>query len=90
MHIQIYHQAKGEELNATVAKVGSSEFEVSEVAGEGSSDEGHEVVDDINEDGGSCEGEEEVEFDPCGGEEAFGAGYGGVRQHFFQTGICCV
>jgi len=49
------------------------------VAGEGSSDEGHEVVDDINEDGGSCEGEEEVEFDPCGGEEAFGAGYGGVR-----------
>ena len=51
---QIYHEAIGEELNATVAEIGRSEFEVSEVAGEGSSDEGHEVVDDINDDCRSC------------------------------------
>lgn len=35
---------------------------------------GHEVVEDVNEDGGSGEGEEEVEFDPCGGEDALGPG----------------
>lgn len=85
--MNVYHQAIGEELNATVAEVGSGEFEVSEVAGEGASNVGHEVVEDVNEDGGSGEGEEEVEFDPCGGEDALGPGQGGVREDLFETGI---
>jgi len=43
-------------MNATVPEIGRSEFEVSELVGEGLSDEGHEVVDDINDDCMSCKG----------------------------------
>jgi len=52
-------------LDAIVSEGRSSEFEVAEVAGEDLCGHGHDVVEEVDDDGGSSKVEEELELDPC-------------------------
>lgn len=53
-------------MDATVAEGGGGELGTAEVAGEDTSGHGHEVVNDVNEDGWSSEAEKELELDEGG------------------------
>ncbi|KAF7811155.1 hypothetical protein G2W53_032131 [Senna tora] len=59
-------KAISKELNATIAEVGGGELDVAEVADEGSGDAGHEVVDEVYEDGWSRQPEQQIHLNPRG------------------------
>lgn len=80
----MYHEAIGEDLDAGVAKGGGGEFEVAKVAGEDLGGHGHDVVDEVDEDGGGGQVEEEPQLNPRGGAHAAEEGRGGVRQNSLQ------
>lgn len=76
-----YHEAVGEHLDAGVAEGGGGEFEVAEVAGEDLGGHGHEVVDEVDDDGRGGEEEEELQLDPGGGSHTVEEGYGVIGEN---------
>ena len=74
-----YHEAIGEDLDTGVAEGGGGEFEVTEVAAEDLGGHGHDVVDEVDDDGRGCQVEKEFEFDPRGGTDALAEREGGIR-----------
>ena len=65
----VYHEAICQELDAAVAKGGGGELQVSEVAGEDSGGERHEVVDHVHKHRRPRQAEEELQLDPEGRPE---------------------
>lgn len=57
-------------MDAAVAERGGGELEIAKVAGEDSGGQGHEIVDQVNEDSRSGEAEEELQFDEGGEAES--------------------
>lgn len=62
----VYHEPISENLDSCVAKRGSSEFEIAEMATEDLSGHGDDVVEQIHNDGRACQAKEGVEFDESG------------------------
>lgn len=57
-------------MDAAVAERGGGELKIAKVAGEDSGGQGHEIVDEVNEDSRSGEAEEELQFDEGGEAES--------------------
>lgn len=82
-----YHEAIGEDLDTGVAEGGGSELEVTEVTGEDLSGHGHDVVDQVNDDGGSGEVEQELALDPRGQPETAVERDAGVGEYHFKFAV---
>lgn len=82
-----YHEAICEDLDAGVAEGSGGELEGTQVAGEDLGGHGHDVVDHVDDDGGSGQVEEELELDPRGGAYTAPERDAGVGEDGFKVGV---